>query len=234
MAGHDARQLGARLRSSRDGFIAKNKLGSSRSSRPLHAQHAVGLGVVPRRQVIHQGVAHDGFGALDVRNVAGIAKEPRLLEKVRSLLPAQVDVDLLQVSGAVMTGDAGQIHAQEDPAVENGQLVVGVDLMDLSEVVWALLLSRLTFDVLAHDGIYRRHHEVTLGRTRDQGAGEIVVGPIRCQTFFQHVVEQIDPAAHLSVGADQVHIEVRPLVHKGRAADQLVNQLGSLIRRVPG
>ena len=79
--------------------------------------------------------AHDRFGPLDVRDVAGAAEEGGLLEKVRALLLAQVDVDLLEVAAAVVAGDAGEIDAEEDLAEQNRQFVVGVDLMNLPQVV---------------------------------------------------------------------------------------------------
>ena len=66
------------------------------------------------------------FSELDERNL-GI--ERGILEKLRTLLPAQPDVDLLQVSFAVVAGDAGEIDAEERLPVEDRQLIIGIELL---------------------------------------------------------------------------------------------------------
>src|SRR5688500_8081166 len=47
-------------------------------------------------------------------------------------------------------------------------------------------------------------------------------------------MEQLDSTAHLSVGAQQVHVEVGPFVDEGRAADQTVDQACPLVGRCVG
>src|SRR5262249_18176821 len=44
-------------------------------------------------------------------------------------------------------------------------------------------------------------------------------------------MEQLHTASGLAVRAKQVHVEIGPLVHKRRAADQAIDQLGALVGR---
>ena len=177
-------------------------------------------------------MAHEGLAPLNVGNIARVSEEGCLLKEVRPLSLAEVNVDLLEMMGSVVTRDTRKIDAEKNLAVKNRQFVVGIDLMNLAKVITMLYLPGLAFDMLANDRIHRSHHQVALGRPGNERAHEIVVRTVRSQALFQHVVEQLNPAPHLPVGPEQVHVEIRPFVDESRAADQTVDHAGALVGRV--
>ncbi len=123
----------------------------------------VALCVVARSQIVHDKVAHQGLASLNVRDVARISEEGCLLKEVRSLSLAEVNVDLLEVMGAVVTGDTREIDAEKNLAVKNRQFVVGIDLMNLAKVIAVLHLPGLAFYMFADDRIHRSDDQVALG-----------------------------------------------------------------------
>jgi hypothetical protein len=108
---------------------------------------------------------------------------------------------------------------------------VGVELVDFAKIIAMLDLPGLALNVFPDDRIYRSHNQITLGGPRDQRAHEIVVWAIRRQTLLQHVVEELHTATHLPIGPKQVHVEIRPLVHERRTANQTVNQARPFVGR---
>ena len=76
-----------------------------------------------------------------------------------------------------MAGNAGKIDAEERLAVENGQLVVGIELLHHAEIV-AIVGLRLALHVLARDHVGGGDDVVALGRGGDDGAGDVVVGAV--------------------------------------------------------
>ena len=144
-------------------LVREQKFRGIRAACPLVPEHALALGVVAGSEVIHHEMAHHRFGLFDVRDVAGPAEECGLLEEVGALLRGQVHVDLLQMRSAVVAGDAGEIDAEEDFAVEDRQLVVGVELVDFSEIVAVLRLARACPSTCSRTiGIGGGHHVVAL------------------------------------------------------------------------
>src|SRR5687768_9003167 len=114
VAGQHACEFVARVNAGPRSLIGENELRKRRAAGAIVAYYAVALGVVTRRKVIHEEVAHDGFGTLDVRDIPRIAEEGRLLEKVSALLLAQVDIDLLEMGATVVASDArSEEHTSE-------------------------------------------------------------------------------------------------------------------------
>ena len=114
--------------------------------------------------------------------------------------------------------------------MQNGELIMGIDLVHLGQVVTIAGLAGLTLDVLPRNRIGRRHHVITLGGRRNQTPHPIVIGPVRRQALFQRVVKELIAAAHLAVRPQHIHEEVGPLIDKFRAAHQSLNQLLALVR----
>src|SRR5205807_919632 len=126
IGGKEATQFGARL-SAGPGLLARQDEGRIiGTAEARHANHARALSVVAGIVIVDQELAGLRLAVLPIHQVARIAEERRVLEKLRALLAAQPDVDFLQVAFAVVTGDAGEIDAKESLAVEDGQLVVGI------------------------------------------------------------------------------------------------------------
>jgi hypothetical protein len=81
------------------------------------------------------------------------------------------------VTAPVVAGDAGEVDAQEDLAVEDGEFVVGVELVDLRQIVAVGGFSGFTFDVFADDGVDGGDNVVALGRGDTQALHEKDVEP---------------------------------------------------------
>ena len=111
-------------------------------------------------------------------------------KKSERFLRRQVDVDLFEVSRAVVAGDAGEVDAKEDLPEQDRELIVRVELMDLAEVVAMSHLARLSFHMLAHDRIGRGNHIVALCRKRRSCCCPVVIRAIRRETLLQDVMEQ--------------------------------------------
>ena len=163
------------------------------------------------------------LAVLPIHQVAGVAEERGVLEEIRALLAAQPDVDLFQVALAVVAGNAGEIDAEERLAVEDGQLVIGIELLHHAQIV-AVVRLRLALHVLARDDVGRGRDVIALRRRRDDGARHVVIRPVDAQVLLHPVMEEVLPAAHFAVGAEQVHEEVGPLVDVGLARQQLVDR----------
>ena len=105
----------------------------------------------------------------------------------------------------------------------NDQLVVRIELMHHAEVI-AVLRLRRALDVLAGDYVRRRHDVVALSRGRDDVARDFVKRPVGAQVLLHPIVEEVATAAHLAVGAEQVHEVVGPLVDVGFTVKQPLDQ----------
>ena len=221
--GENARQLCPRLGARPRALAREDERGIVRAAGARNPDHARPFGIVARVVVVDQELARLRLAVLPVHQVARPAEERGVAEELAAGLAAQPEVDLLEVPGAVVAGDARQVDAQERLRVEDGQLVVGVELLHHPEVA-AVVGLRLALHVLAGDHVRRRHDGVALGGCGDDRARDVVVGAVNPQVFLHPVVEQVLAAAHLAVGAERVHEEVGPLVDVGLALEQAVDE----------
>jgi len=91
-----------------------------------------------------------------------MAEERGVLEEIGTFLAAQPHAYFFQMATAVVAGDAGSIDSQKSLGIENGELVIGVQLLHHAEVI-AIFGMRLPLYMLARDHIDSGHDMVTLG-----------------------------------------------------------------------
>src|SRR5690349_19481759 len=113
-----------------------------------------------------------------------------------ALAVAEPDVHFLQVTAAVVTGDATEIDTEKSLAVEDRQFVMRVQLLDHSEI-FAIVRLRFALHVLAGDQVGGCYHVITFRRGSDDVAYSVVVGTVDAKVLLHPVVEEVLPAAHL-------------------------------------
>ncbi len=197
---------------------------------PCDTEHAAACGVVAGSEIVNQEFIRFDVAVLPVHEVASPAQESGLAVEIVPGLAGEVDIDLLEVVHAVVAGDAGQVEAEEGLAVQDRQLVMGVELMHHAHVPTVVWLG-LALDMLPSDYIGSGQSVAALPGRCDQGLDPLVVGTVRAQILLEPVVKQLAAPAHLAVGPKQVHVEVRPLLGERLAGEQLVDLGGALPRR---
>ena len=150
------------------------------------------------------------------------------MEELRPTLGAQPDVHLFEVSLPVVARNTGQIQSHEDLGVVNRQLIVGIELMHHAKVVAVPGLGR-PLDVLPRHHVRRGHHVVALRRCRDDVVRNLVVGPVGAQVLLHPKVQEVLPAPHLAVRAEQIHEVVGPLLDILFAVEHPIDQLVSFV-----
>src|SRR5262249_38763023 len=156
-----APQLFARLGAGLGLFARKDEGRIVGTAKSRHANHALALGVVAGIVIVDQEFAGLRLAVLPIHEVPRVAEERRVLEKFRALLAAQPDVNLLQVTLAVVAGDAGESDAQETPTIQDRSLTLGIQLLHHVQIV-AVIGLRFALQVLACDHVRRGGYVVAL------------------------------------------------------------------------
>jgi len=89
----------------------------------------------------------------------------------------QKQVDVFKMTPAVVTRNAREVDAQKCLGVEHGQLVGGIELLHHAEVI-AVIRIVFALHVLARDEVRGRDNGIALGRSGDDGAHNVVIGPV--------------------------------------------------------
>src|SRR5207247_2262602 len=103
-----------------------------------------------------------------------------------ALALAEVDVNLFKMAAAVVTGDAGEVDAEERFAVEDGELVVSVELLYHAEI-FAIVGLRFALDMLARDDVGGSNDVIAFGSGGDDIAHSVVIRPVNAKILFHPI-----------------------------------------------
>lgn len=171
------------------------------------AEGATGGEVVAGAGVADLEVGEAAVGGVD----EGFAEEAGLAPHFGALAGGEPEVDLFEVVGAVVAGDAFEVDAEEEFGGVDGDFVGGIFVVHLVAVAFE--------DVAAGEEVGGAGGPGGDGGGGEEVADEFVVGDVEGEGFVDVVVEGVDAFLEELSVAEEVVEEVGPAVEEGGLVD---------------
>src|SRR5262249_35777043 len=141
-------------------FAGQDEMRSARTAAARDAHDALSLRIVTLGDIIDCVLSVCLVSVLPVHDLPRLAVEPSLLKELLSCLACQIQIDLLEMMLAVVTGNASQVHAEKYFGISNSKLVDGIGEVDQ-------ILRIRSFRIIF--GLYEVASEVQRSRNRKAG-----------------------------------------------------------------
>ena len=152
-----------------------------------------------------------------------------MAEEVLAGQAGQVEVDLLEVIGAVVARNAAQVQAQQRLAVRDRELVDRVRAVD--QVVGVRLVGVvLGFDEIAREVQRSGRGVAALAPLGQQVGHDVGVRAVEGEPFVHPEAEQVLAVTHALAGPEEILEIVGPALDELLAVNKLVDQAVALVR----